>query len=416
MSKRNIIIISLVFLTILGGLGIWLSNKYTGGGAKEVSRFSFFGTQDEEAGGLSGGKGGNGSAEEAGGEAPDKPSLPELRKISPSPTAGIYPFEKSVKGDDGKKLTRTFLRRVDRTTGNVFDTRMDTMEETRVTNTTIPKIYEAVWAGNENSPILRYLRDDGETIETFLSKITEGVDGKDGGLTGTFLPQDIKSLALSPKKDRFFYLSVSSGEAQGTVVNLDGKKSTVFRYPFTEWLTNWPSENVITLATKPSGKTPGFVYSITPSGGNLTKIIGGINGLTALMSPDGKKMIYSESAGGSFSLGLYDLGSAETTAQSAKTLPEKCVWSGDNDVFYCAIPLNPPAALYPDSWYQGVVSFNDVLARVDVKNGSMTVLVDPEQFVGEKIDAINLVLSKNEDYLFFINKKDLTSWVLEMGI
>lgn len=417
MSKRNIIIISVISLTILGGLGIWLSGKYTGGGAKEISPFSFFGISGEEGGSLAPGKNGSGSAGESGGEASGKPSLPELRKISSSPSAGIYTFNKLVQGEDKTKFNAVFLRRVDKATGNVYETRLDNMEESRVTNTTIPKIYEALWGNNENSLLLRYLRDDGETIETFVSKITEGVDGKEGSLLGTFLPSDIKSVAVSPKKDKLFYLNIASGEALGTVMSIvDGKKGIVFRYPFTEWLPGWPADNIITLTTKPSGRTPGFMYSISPSGGNLVKILGGINGLTSLMSPDGKKVIYSESVGGLFSLNLYDLGSAETIAQSARTLPDKCVWSGDNDVFYCAIPLNPRAALYPDNWYQGVVSFSDVLARIDVSVGSMTVLVDPKEFAGEEIDAVNLTLSKNEDYLFFINKKDGAPWALEMGI
>ena len=74
-------------------------------------------------------------------------------------------------------------------------------------------------------------------------------------------------------------------------------------------------------------------------------------------------------------------------------------------MFYCAVPLNPPQALYPDGWYQGLVSFSDVLVRIDAGVGSMTVLVDPKEFAGEEIDAVNLALSKDENYLFFINKK-----------
>ena len=102
------------------------------------------------------------------------------------------------------------------------------MEETRVTNTTIPKIYEAIWGNNENSLLLRYLRDDGETIETFTSKVIEGADGKEGSLLGTFLPSDIKSVAVSPKKDKIFYLNVVSGEAQGTVMDTVLGKKVLF--------------------------------------------------------------------------------------------------------------------------------------------------------------------------------------------
>ncbi len=415
-SKKTLIVIAIVSLTALGILGVWFSNKYTDGGARDVNQFSFFGIGGEETGGLTSGKSGSGGQTGGTEDENTAPRLPELRKISSSPAAGIYAFEKTIREEGGVKTSVQLLRRVDRTTGNIFETRMDNMEETRVTNTTIPKIYEASWLNGENSLVLRYLRDDGETIETYLSKITEGPEGKDGGLTGTFLPSDIKSLAVSPKKDKIFYLTTSGGEAVGTTMNVaDTKKSSVFRHPFTEWLFDWPAENTLTLATKPSGKVPGFMYSMGSAGGNLNKILGGINGLTGLMSPAGKKVLYSESSGGGFSTKIYDIASGNSD-DAPKTLPEKCVWSPDNDVFYCAVPVNPPAAIYPDAWYQGLVSFNDILARFDVKNGSVTVLVDPKEFAGEEIDAVNLQLSKNEDYLFFLNKKDGSSWVLEMGI
>ncbi len=417
LSKKTIIIVSIIALTVLGILGIWVSGKYTNSGVKNVDQFSFFGNSGEESGGLTGGRGDNNQTTGEPGEETRNPSLPELRKISSSGAAGIYVFSKSVQREDRSKFDAVFLRRVDKATGNVYETRLDNMEETRVTNTTIPKIYEAIWGNNENSIFLRYLRDDGETIETFTSKIIGGADGKEGGLLGTFLPSDIKSIAISPKKDKIFYLNTISGEAQGTVMDtVLGKKGIVFRYPFTEWIPDWPADNTITLVTKPSGKTSGFMYSINSAGGSMTKILGDIRGLTAIMSPNSKKVLYSESTGNSFTLNLYDIGSGETTGQSTRTLSDKCIWSEDSDVFYCAVPLNPPQALYPDSWYQGLVSFSDVLIRIDAGVGSMTVLVDPKEFAGEEIDAVNLALSKDEDYLFFINKKDGSPWVLEMGI
>ena len=42
-----------------------------------------------------------------------------------------------------------------------------------------------------------------------------------------------------------------------------------------------------------------------------------------------------------------------------KTLPEKCIFNKFGSALYCAVPKQVPAEEYPDSWYQGVVSFDD---------------------------------------------------------
>ena len=59
------------------------------------------------------------------------------------------------------------------------------------------------------------------------------------------------------------------------------------------------------------------------------------------------------------------------TGETLETLPEKCVWSkADASIFYCAVPENIPADnIYPDVWYQGLMSFSDAIWKVNIKTG-----------------------------------------------
>jgi hypothetical protein len=144
----------------------------------------------------------------------------------------------------------------------------------------------------------------------------------------------------------------------------------------------------------------------------LSQVLGGINGLTTLGSPDGKMVLYGDN---SLSLFVYDINTKNSEPLQIKTLPEKCVWGNLSDIVYCAVPKSTPSLLYPDSWYQGEVSFNDAIWKIDLKTGNTTMLVDPETIsIGEKIDAVKMTLDEGENYLFFINKKDNFLWKLDL--
>ncbi|MFZ1019925.1 MAG: hypothetical protein WAN61_02985, partial [Minisyncoccia bacterium] len=70
---------------------------------------------------------------------------------------------------------------------------------------------------------------------------------------------------------------------------------------------------------------------------------------------------------------------------------------------------------YPDSWYQGTVSFSDQFWKIDLTTGNTTMLVDPITITGnQEIDGIKLALDDGENYLFFVNKKDSYLWELSL--
>ena len=69
---------------------------------------------------------------------------------------------------------------------------------------------------------------------------------------------------------------------------------------------------------------------------------------------------------------------------------------------------------YPDIWYQGQVSFADNLWKTNATDGTTTLISDPANEKGEEIDGIKLALDENENYLFFVNKKDSYLWKLNL--
>jgi|GEM_PF-345989 len=306
------------------------------------------------------------------------------------------------------------VRYVERATGNVYESLVDQINEVKLTTTTIPQTYEANFAGKSAFAVLRYLGDDAKTIEAFLGNMPPEILGGDTGaseLSGSFLPENITDMSVSPDSSSIFYLFKNNTGVVGVTAQASGtNKNQIFSSPFTEWLSFWPNDRMITLTTKPSYAVPGYVYAIDPATKKMTRVMSGVNGLTTLASPSGKLVLY---ANNTLDLRIFNIDAQGSTTVGIKTLPEKCVWGLDSIYLYCAVPNYVSGANYPDTWYQGEISFSDQIWKVNTENGNTTLLADPAAFqAGEDMDGIKLSLDKSGKYLFFVNKKDSSLWEL----
>lgn len=332
------------------------------------------------------------------------------------PVAGFIVFVKERLKDEGTEFAPA-LRYAEKASGNIYQTFADKIEEQKFSKTLIPKVHDAYFGNRGESVVMRYLKEDGKTIETFAGALPKELLGGEiignNEIKGSFLPNNVKDLSVSPDGSKIFYLFISGENMVGTILNLaNNKKVQVFDSPFTEWLSLWPAKNIITFTTKPSANIPGYMYSADAAGKNLTKVLGDINGLTTLMSPNGKLVLSGDNNLSSY---IYHLDSRNSDPLGVKTLPEKCVWSKMSDVAYCAVPKSINPGEYPDVWYRGEMSFSDQFWKIDIKTGNATLLLDPVASAGgEEIDGIKLALDENENYLFFVNKKDSFLWKLEL--
>lgn len=364
----------------------------------------------------------------------------KLQKISSMPVAGFQVFlkerlkeipvpvattETTVETVAPAKTTKPTppptefseaVRYVDRISGNIYQTFLDKLSERKFSTTIVPKVYESIFGNKGNSVLMRYLKADARTIETFLGVIPKEVLGADtdaNEIKGTFLSDNITDLSLSPDGTKIFYLLNVGENAIGTIINLaDSKKTQIFDSPFTEWLSFWPNASMITLTTKPTALVQGHMYTLNPTTKSFIRALGDIYGLTTLTSPNGKLVLYSDS---SLTLNTFDINKKTTTPTGLRTLPEKCVWNNDSSIVYCAVPTNISGGQYPDSWYQGEVSFVDQIWKIELLTGNTTIISDPALDTGgEDIDGIKLALDNSGKYLLFVNKKDSFLWKLDL--
>lgn len=233
-------------------------------------------------------------------------------------------------------------------------------------------------------------------------------------LNGVFLPENITALSLSPSGEDVIYFVKRELETIVTTLNFDTQSlKQVFTSPFSEWTPYWTGDTRVSLHTKPSGLVEGYLYTLDTEDGNLRKITSGITGLGGMLNSNQDKAFLS-GASGTITNKILDINTGVKSDVSFKTLPEKCTWSKDSVILYCAVPQSIPTGLYPDDWYKGKVTFTDSIWSLNTATGETREIINLLTEGGESFDVIKMSLEENELFMFFINKRTGEPWVLEL--
>lgn len=333
-------------------------------------------------------------------------SLPVLRKISSAPVSGATVFNRNQEN---------LVRYLERATGHIYEAGATTAGNERISNTTIPKIYEAVWNKSGKEVFARYIKDGQNQIDTFSIKVATSSEVSGNPLQGTFFPKNINALAINPSGDRVFYILNDSGNARGFVSRLDGsQKTSVWSSPASGWLASWPNDNIVALVTKPSALASGFLYFLNTKTEKFERVLGDYKGLNALVSPNRAYVLFSFKENGNQKMSVLELKTGKIFPAPLESFADKCVWQ-NNEVVYCGVPKELPEGDFPDVWYQGLISFTDNVWKFDVAAGSANLLIDLEKEGGEVIDVINPQISQSGDIMIFVNKNDLSLWSLNLA-
>ena len=338
--------------------------------------------------------------------------MPKLRLLSQEPVAGVYASTTKDK---------TIIRFVDRGTGHIYEANDLSMNVEKISNTTLPKIYEAYWNKNLNALVLRYLKDNTDLITNFYAELRTVASSTASSTTpfeikGKYLSYDTNQIAVSPTKDRIFTWNIENKKGIGYISSFDEKNKTkIVETPLNQMNVDWPETSTITITTKGSSLIPGYSYTVNTKTTEMRKILSNIRGLSVKMSVDGTKTLYSE-GGNKISTKLLNNKDGISSDIIFNTLADKCVWSTlrKNEV-YCAVPTEINSGFYPEDWYKGNVSFIDQIWILDTTTGEVHLLANLLNLSKTLIDATELTLDPKEEFLYFINKRDLSLWSLDLN-
>jgi len=301
----------------------------------------------------------------------------------------------------------------ERASGYIFAADPRTGEIVRLTNTLMPKTYEALFVPVRRGVLLRSLDKSG-AITTFAGtfQATTTASGAPQALAGYYLARNILAIAADQKSGALFYLTRGSAQngVTGTTLQWDGsKQKQPFSSPIASWRPQWGNGEIV-LAESAADGVPGYAYTLNKAGA-LTPLLSPAPGLTVLPHPSENAFLYSTSQGGV--LGLYGkIGKSAAALLPIKTVSEKCVWApGKSLTAYCAVPSSILSAHFLDDWYRGKAHTADTWWRVDTSAGTAEVLYAPPQ----SLDVQNPSVAPSGNYIAFVNGSDQSLWVLRIA-
>lgn len=324
--------------------------------------------------------------------------VPRVRKVTDAPVSGA----RFVTGVSGTLA----VRYVARETGHIYEVPVDSYSAVRLTNTTVPRSYEARWA-SASTTILRFINEN-DVPENFMGSFN--ATSTDQPLSGIFL-KNYSRIALTESGG---VLGLST-EATGSVLELftpeSGAMRTLFTSPLTSWIPLTAGTRVFVLSA-PSGLAQGSLYEV--EGGRLRSLIQNSAGLQVLVRNDGRRILASTGTVQNTTLFVTDGNGVRSNSPARRTLVDKCTWVRITNIVLCAIPTELPRGTYPDDWLLGRVHTNDELWLIDTVVGTQTLIFDPEEGGFPAFDMYRLSVSEDSTYALFIHKTDQTLWAIRL--
>ena len=335
----------------------------------------------------------------------DQPSTEQrVIRISNTPVAGFVSLTQG---------STTIIRYVDRATGHIYNHNLNTGEKIKIVNQTLPKIYEAYFRADGGAVLLRSLvsnSDKGENITLTLTPPRSASSTEQYAVSSAKLRDDMDSVAVGNGNTLYYVAKDTSSVISSTFTGTEVK--TLFNSAFDSWRT-FKLGSGVGVYSKASASLSGIVYSL--NGSALSKVVGPFRGLTAVGHPSVNRIIYSYYEGGRTKLFFKNIGQTGDLEILPASLAEKCVFSNKNtNVFFCGTPVNGISGTEPDSWYAGTTHFADHVWKFDTSSEISQLIVEPKAEFDLDLDIYEPKLSPNEDFLIFINKRDMTLWAIKL--
>lgn len=295
---------------------------------------------------------------------------------------------------------------IDRESGNVYAFTGHARTLTRISNKTLPAIQNATWTPDGSLAFVQYLEKNtaGEQISTYaLPSNGEG---------GYMLEKNISEVAVTGSST----LVTLAPSSNGSVATISSTAGSGVRTLFSSLLGSLlltTGGGVTVATTKASSKSSGYAFLVSPKDGSFTRILGPFPGLTTLISPSGRFLLYNYLEKGKIVLAVFDMTTHTATRLPLATLPEKCVWTSDSLSLYCGVPTSLTGTL-PDDWYQGVIATNDRIWQVDMQSRVATQVIDLQTVGAGSVDAVSLDIDRTSDVLIFTDRTTGSLWMYDL--
>lgn len=323
----------------------------------------------------------------------------KLRQLTTRPVIGFY--EKYSTSTEPR-----FIIYAEAGTGHIFSINLDSGEEIRVSNVTIPAALEAVFSPTGEFAAVR----SGYTVHSDIVLVDLRTQN---AVTSETLPYKITDFSFDTYGNLLFTEETELGTIGKKLSAITKVAEDIFTVPFLSATIRWSEygDTPIYVYPKASSRLQGYLYEIGSSKIIRLPVSGG-----GLMAEIGKDyLVYTELAVTEYLSFVYDITTKKTVNLPIIINPEKCAFSGASaTTLFCGYETTDYSYAFPDDWFAGTRIFNDRIWRIDVNKQSATQLINPTTTTGREIDITNMIVGKEDSILYFINRNDNTLWVYEL--
>ena len=354
---------------------------------------------------------GNGSSVED--DLDNEGEKPRLFKISDKKTSSVFFYNDPI--NQGEKN----IRYIEIEKGHVYQNNTQVRKEIRISNTTIPYIKESVWISP--TEYLLFYKDGDEVRKSFFSKLRKKEiksisDEENYRVEGSFLPDDIVNLKLSDDGEKIFYIikNFNNGTDWFTSNKEGTNRIKVYESEIESWVPKYFSNNdgKVLIQTKPSHHYETSAFVLNTQSRNLEVLNFNKKGGQVKVLGEIENILFSGYDGGE----KYDLGFFSTDSKRQlrfEALADKCVLSNtDSDYIYCA--GGDVGRDQPDRWYLGKNNFSDQIYKINVNNGSSEFVLNYIDEDYQDFDITELKITTDDSFIYFIDKKTLLPWALDI--
>lgn len=383
MNTKKIFIIALIFLVLVAG-SLLVYNLFFKASSQN---------NGENNGVLPSAPGGRESTSASPSGGGDSPGIGGTTSDSRLKIISQEKVMSPVIGEDGKTV-----KYYAKSNGNVIESDFIGGNLKKVSSVTLNNLLKVLWSPDKEK-IIGIFADGTKTKKNFYDY--------NSGQTA-LLNSNIGYVAWSPDSKKIAYQYTDPNQEQSNIStsNPDGTGyKNIFKTRLEGLVVDWPTKEKISIRLPASGLAQGILYTINSDSGDFNKVLSDIFGLNIKWSLNGEKVLFSftDSQGKDPQIKLADSTGTKIKSLELAGIVDKCVWSKDNKTIYCALPQEISGnAVWPDDYYKKRVILADDFYKIDLETGSKTkVLGSSSEF---SYDALELLLSPKEDYLFFVNQ------------
>lgn len=268
--------------------------------------------------------------------------------------------------------------------GFVSKAELETRTSTPVSTTELKGLSNVIWSPDKNRVITVSRSSTGPTYKYF------DYTNRQNGLLGT----NIKDAIFSPDSRRIAVVRSTGGDSNIEVSDFEGKNSQIIlRTRLSNIKLSWPNENYISFVAGDTDSNTQSLYTVSLNG-NLRKLAGEGDGLTARWSPDGTKLLYSVQENKEVVLRVFDVVSNQSQKLPIQTSANTCAWSLNQSSVICAVET------------AGQTSIN----KINLTNITSEIL-----FSNLIISPKEVFMSHLEDFLIIINTGDQSIWAVKLA-